>query len=166
MRGIIVAVAVAVLGATTAACGLGAAQAEPRRAWAGDTAQITSQPEEGVTRSEGRRAEPVYVINLYGAEDGRADQRPENLVVSEFSTLKGITWRSWGPGRAVGAGKLSGTWCLPDCLDSPYDATITLSKVKKAMGKRYFTKFAIDGDFPKPDQIDDTLTGALPLPAS
>ncbi|MEV8631680.1 hypothetical protein AB0395_08490 [Streptosporangium sp. NPDC051023] len=153
MRRIIVTVVVALLGLMSAACGAGVSQVAP----------LGEEPVAHVVSPE---AEPVYVINLYGAEDGRPDQRPANLVVSEFSTLKGITWRSWGPGRAVGSGKLSGTWCLPACQTNPYDATITLSKVKKVGGKRYFTRFDIGGDFPQPDSFDDTLRGALPLPLS
>ncbi len=151
MRRIIVAVVVALLGLMSAACGSGVAQAAPSEV-------------EPVAQAVDRPAEPVYVINLYGNEEGVAEQRPVNLVASEFSTVKGITWRSWGPARAVGAGKLSGTWCLPNCLEHPYDATITLSKVRKVNDKRYFTRFDIAGDFPEPDQPDDRLTGSLPLP--
>ncbi|MFF5210425.1 hypothetical protein [Streptosporangium sp. NPDC000396] len=108
--------------------------------------------------------EPIYVINFYGAEEGRADQRPSNLVVSEFSSLGGLTWRRWGPRTAVGVGKLRGSWCLPGCLAEPYTATVTLGRVKKVRGEKYFTRFDIDGDFPKPDEPADALSGALPTP--
>ncbi|WP_433250557.1 hypothetical protein ACQPYK_04370 [Streptosporangium sp. CA-135522] len=108
--------------------------------------------------------ESVYVFNLYGAEEGRADQRPANLVASEFSSLRELNWSTWGPEKAVGRGRLSGTWCLPGCLAEPYTATITLGAVRKVRGKKYFTRFGIDGDFPKPEEPADTLVGTLPTP--
>ncbi|MEV7010937.1 hypothetical protein [Streptosporangium sp. NPDC051022] len=164
MRRIIVAVVAALLGLMSAACGAGGVQgASPGENPVAHEAQPEAEP---VTQEVTPRAEQVYVINLHGNEEGVADQRPANLVASEFSTLKGVTWRSWGPERAVGSGKLSGTWCLPGCQTNPYDATITLSKVRKVGDKRYFTRFGITGDFPGPTSPADTLNGALPLPYS
>ncbi|MEU0519747.1 hypothetical protein [Streptosporangium sp. NPDC006007] len=146
----IITVAVAVLGVATAACGAGTGTA------------TGAGP--GTAGETPRAVEQVYVINLHGAEDGRADQRPENLVVSEFSSLRKVGWRSWGPDGAVGTGRLSGTWCLPTCRKTPYTATVTLGGVKKVRGKNYFTTFSIDGDFTKPRETADTLTGNLPMP--
>lgn len=144
----IITVAVAVLGVATAACGAGTGMGT----------------ETGTAEETPRAEEQVYVINLHGAEDGRADQRPENLVVSEFSLLRKVGWRTWGLDGAVGTGGLSGTWCLPACQKTPYTATVTLGGVKKVRGKNYFTTFSIDGDFPKPRETADTLTGTLPTP--
>ena len=107
---------------------------------------------------------PVYVLNFQGSERGRADQRPANLVLSEFSTMSGVTWRTWGPTRATGAGKLSGTWCLPGCADAPYDATVTLSSVIPVRGKGYFSRYAIRADVPLKHRPEADLAGVLPTP--
>lgn len=144
MRRIIIAAVAAVFVAGTVACGLGPTEAAPR------------PTEQG--------ADQVYVLNLHGAEEGRADRRPKRLVLSEFSAMKGIVWTRWGPENATGTGELSGTWCLPGCQERPYTATITLGGVKKVKGRRYFTAFGVDGDFTKPAETADTLTGTLPTP--
>lgn len=107
---------------------------------------------------------PVYVLNFQGSERGRADQRPGNLVLSEFSTMSGVTWRTWGPTRATGAGKLSGTWCLPECADAPYEATVTLSNVIPVKGKGYFGKYSITADVPPEHRPEADLSGVLPTP--
>lgn len=109
-------------------------------------------------------ATPVYVFNFYGAEEGRTDQRPKDLVVSEFTTVNALTWKSWGPSRAVGTGKLSGTWCLPGCLDVPYSATVTLSNVTPVKGQGYFTKYQIEADVPAEQKDNADLVGVLQTP--
>ncbi|GAA2896829.1 hypothetical protein GCM10010517_61840 [Streptosporangium fragile] len=109
-------------------------------------------------------AEPVYVFNLYGAEEGRADHRPGNLVLSESSTVRGVAWRTWQGRAAAGTGLLSGTWCLPGCLTEPYTVTVTLGTVKRIGGRKYFTRFAVHGDFPRPEEPDGAMSGALPTP--
>jgi hypothetical protein len=109
-------------------------------------------------------ATPIYVFNFFGAEDGRTDQRPRDLVVSEFSTINGLTWQSWGPSRAVGMGKLSGTWCLPECLDKPYDARVTLSNVIPVKGQGYFTKYRIEAKLPADQKETADLSGVLQTP--
>ncbi|MBX6383229.1 MAG: hypothetical protein IRZ07_09695 [Microbispora sp.] len=107
---------------------------------------------------------PVYVLNFRDSEHGRADQRPADLVLSEFSTMTGVTWRTWGPTRATGAGKLSGTWCLPECADAPYDATVTLSSVIPVKGKGYFSRYAVTADVPARQRAQADLSGVLPTP--
>ncbi|GLW99608.1 hypothetical protein [Microtetraspora sp. NBRC 16547] len=106
----------------------------------------------------------IYVLNLYGDENGRSDQRPQALVLSEFSTVSGMRWQSWGPSRAVGVGRLSGTWCLPQCQDRPYDATVTLSAVVPFKGNGYFTKYAIKAKLPAAQKEMADLAGGLPTP--
>ncbi|WP_067179959.1 hypothetical protein [Microtetraspora niveoalba] len=106
----------------------------------------------------------IYVLNLYGDENGRSDQRPPALVLSEFSTVDGMSWQSWGPGRAVGVGRLSGTWCLPQCQDRPYDATVTLSNVAPYKGDGYFTRYAVKAELPESERKTADLKGALPVP--
>ncbi|MFF4418948.1 hypothetical protein ACFYY8_41000 [Streptosporangium sp. NPDC001559] len=162
MRRITTAVAVTLLGFVALACTAACGADEVRR----PLAQTLSPEDAEPVSHEVPQESGVYVINLYGAEEGEPARRPANLVASEFSTLKGITWRSWGPEEAVGGGRLSGTWCLPGCQARPYEATITLSKARKVGGRRYFTKFDITGDFPRPDSPKDTLSGTLPLPFS
>ncbi|MCT9931925.1 hypothetical protein N5079_17110 [Planotetraspora sp. A-T 1434] len=110
-------------------------------------------------------ATEVYVLNFYGAEQGRADQRPADLVLSEFSTLNKVTWRTWGPTRASGAGNLSGTWCLPHCLDKPYAATVTLSSIVPVKGKGYFARYEITAKLPPGEKGKADLSGTLPTPS-
>ncbi|GAA4589015.1 hypothetical protein GCM10023194_42120 [Planotetraspora phitsanulokensis] len=107
---------------------------------------------------------PVYVLNFHGAEEGRSDQRPGDLTLSEFSTLNQVVWQSWGPTKAAGSGKLTGTWCLPGCMDRPYEATVTLSNVSPVKGKGYFTKYEITAPVPEELREKADLTGALPTP--
>ncbi|MEV4293976.1 hypothetical protein [Microbispora rosea] len=107
---------------------------------------------------------PVYVLNLQNSERGRAEQRPANLVLSEFSTMSEVTWRTWGPTRATGAGRISGTWCLPECADAPYAATVTLSSVVPVKGKGYFSRYAVTADVPVQHRPEADLSGVLPTP--
>ncbi|GII93477.1 hypothetical protein [Sinosporangium siamense] len=130
-----------VLGLTLTACGTGVAAV-------GEHGTPTKGPA------------TVRVWNLHGNERGRADQRPANLVLSEFTSMNGLRWSTWGPDRAVGNGKVSGTWCLPGCASRPYAATVTLSDVRRG----YFTRFEVGGTFPRPERRADTLTGTLPTP--
>ncbi|GAA0438229.1 hypothetical protein Acor_62350 [Acrocarpospora corrugata] len=127
------------------------------------TPSATATPA-SVSPSSEPQTGPVYVLNLFGDEQGRPDQSPKNLVVSEFSSLSEVTWRNWGPATAVGAGKLSGSWCLPECLDKPYDATVTLSSIKVAQGQSYFSRYDIEVDLPVAQQEGADLSGTLATP--
>lgn len=109
---------------------------------------------------------PVYVLNLHGAEQGRPDRRPRDLVVSEFTALSEVSWHSWGPTRAAGEGRLTGSWCLPGCADTPYDATVTLSGVVPVRGKGYFTRYEITADVPPDLRERADLKGVMPTPES
>ncbi|WP_051458373.1 hypothetical protein [Microbispora sp. ATCC PTA-5024] len=132
------AITVAALGLTAAGCGA------PETAAAGEP--------------------PIYVLNFHNAERGRADRRPADLVLSEFSTLTKVTWRTWGPSGATGAGKLSGTWCLPRCATAPYDATVTLSAVVPVRGNGYFTRYRVRARLPADERAQADLDGVLPTP--
>ncbi|MDP9863344.1 MULTISPECIES: hypothetical protein [Streptosporangium] len=142
MRSSAIATVVAVLGTVVATAGSGAA----------------------VAGTGPRGPEPVYVFNLHGAEEGRADQRPTDLVLSENSSISEVTWSKWGPQAALGTGKLTGTWCLPDCETEPYTATVLLGSVQRMKGKRYFAHFGVSGDFPEPEDHIGALIGELPTP--
>ena len=102
----------------------------------------------------------VYVFNTYHEEAGHSEQRPANLVASEFTTMRNITWRHWAADSATGTGELTGSWCLPECQTHPYSAAITLRDVRR----QHFTTFAITGDIPTPSPRKDTLSGHLPAP--
>jgi hypothetical protein len=106
----------------------------------------------------------IYVFNFHHAEQGRADQRPRDLVLSEFSTMSRVTWSVWGPSRASGTGKLSGMWCLPRCADTPYDATVTLSSVIPVRGKGYFTRYRVSVNLPEAERDGADLAGILRTP--
>ncbi|MBP2706478.1 hypothetical protein JOL79_21955 [Microbispora sp. RL4-1S] len=107
---------------------------------------------------------PVFVLNFHHAEQGRSDQRPGDLVLSEFSAMTKVVWRTWGPTRATGSGKLTGVWCLPHCASRPYDATVTLSNVLAVRGKGYFTRYRVVADIPEEERRQADLAGVLPTP--
>ena len=92
---------------------------------------------------EGRTEEGAYVFNTHGDEEGRPQQRPENLVASEFTSFTGLEWQEWGVDAAVGRGELSGTWCLPECQDDPYPATVELGDPENVGGTLYFTTYRV-----------------------
>ncbi|MBB0244619.1 hypothetical protein FNQ90_11020 [Streptomyces alkaliphilus] len=113
----------------------------------------TGEAAEGNTGTEGATGTPApdpaspddpLVFNYFGAEDGRADRAPDNLVLTEFSTLNEVTWESWGEEQAVGNGLLSGTWCLPECLDDPFPARVVLTDPEEINGDPYFTAFEVE----------------------
>jgi hypothetical protein len=106
----------------------------------------------------------VYVWNLHGHEQGRADERPVGLVLSEFAVLNGVRWRGWGGAGAVGEGRVSGTWCLPGCLKKPYPASVTLSRVRKLRGARYYTGYTVKAYPPRGGQEPLIIKGDLPTP--
>ncbi|WP_017593326.1 hypothetical protein [Nocardiopsis potens] len=92
---------------------------------------------------EARTGEGAYVFNTHGDEQGRPQQRPEDLVASEFTSFTGLEWQEWGTDSAVGRGELSGTWCLPECQDDPYPATVELGDPENADGTLYFTTYRV-----------------------
>ncbi|GAA1092193.1 hypothetical protein [Nocardiopsis composta] len=112
----------------------GAAQQETRQ----DAQQDAQQ-----SGQEGRTEEGAYVFNTHGDEEGRPQQRPENLVASEFTSFTGLEWQEWGVDAAVGRGELSGTWCLPECQDDPYPATVELGDPENVGGTLYFTTYRV-----------------------
>jgi hypothetical protein len=106
----------------------------------------------------------VYVWNLYGDERGRRDERPVGLVLSEHATLTHLHWSGWGGAGASGTGGFSGTMCLPGCLKRPYPAAVTLGRVRRTHGARYYTGFTVKVDVPAQGQGPSSLSGALPTP--
>ncbi|MGW1378206.1 hypothetical protein ACWD6P_28590 [Streptomyces sp. NPDC002446] len=107
-----------------------------------------------------------YVINHYGEENadrGRAERSPANLVLSEFTSIGKVTWKQWGAKKAVGTGKVTGTWCLDTCLERPLKATVTLLDPKTVDGRKVFTAFALKlSDAPGTYDSED-LRGKRPL---
>ncbi|MFX4291527.1 hypothetical protein [Streptomyces bohaiensis] len=105
-----------------------------------------------------------YVVNFYGEEnaEGAAEREPANLVLSEHSSLQEMQWSEWNGDRAVGTGLLSGMWCLPDCADQPFEATVTLSEPTDVAGDVYFAAFDLDAPGAQEYRADD-LDGERPL---
>ncbi|MDB1088027.1 hypothetical protein PJ985_10670 [Streptomyces sp. ACA25] len=95
-----------------------------------------------------RPAEPdaPHVLNFYGEEntEGSAERSPRTLVLSEFTTISDLTWERWDTKRAVGTGAVSGTWCLPECLDDPLPASVVLSDPESVRGKVFYTAFLLE----------------------
>ncbi|MCE7080215.1 hypothetical protein [Streptomyces sp. ST2-7A] len=98
----------------------------------------------GTDAPEPASTDDPMVFNYYRAEGGRADRAPDNLVLTEFSTLNDVTWESWDGREAIGSGLLSGTWCLPDCLDDPFPAEVVLKDPEDINGEPYFTAFELE----------------------
>ncbi|GAA1013448.1 hypothetical protein Aple_054310 [Acrocarpospora pleiomorpha] len=160
---LLIALAAASLAAVS--CGASTPSGTPSAAETPTSGTATATPPEPISATPAETPPTtVYVFNSFGEEEGRPDQRPADLVVSEFSSLSKLTWRNWGPETAVGAGKLSGSWCLPECLDKPYDATVTLSSIKMAQGQAYFSKYDIQVDLPVAQQEGADLNGTLATP--
>jgi hypothetical protein len=109
-------------------------------------------------------ADRVYVWNLHGDEEGKSDVRPADLVLSEAATLNGITWRRWGGDAAEGYGRLTGTWCMPQCLKQPYKASVTLGGVRKVGDRRYYTSYVVTAELPARRRGSASITGDLPTP--
>ncbi|GAB3122401.1 hypothetical protein GCM10027160_41310 [Streptomyces calidiresistens] len=114
----------------------GAAEGDPGDPGAGSGDTGTDAPDPA-------SPDDPLVFNYHGAEDGRADRAPDDLVLTEFSTLNDVTWRSWDSEEAVGSGLLAGTWCLPECLDDPLPAEVLLKDPEEINGDPYFTAFEL-----------------------
>lgn len=85
----------------------------------------------------------VYVFNTYGDEEGRPEQEPGDLVASEFTTFNRMDWSEWGAAAASGRGEVSGTWCLPECGESPYAVGVELADPQEIGGTAYFTGYTV-----------------------
>ncbi|SFC24472.1 hypothetical protein [Streptomyces aidingensis] len=112
--------------------------------------------------------ERSWVFSYYG-EVNNAEIEPVHLVLSEFSTLRDLTWDTWGADSATGSGSLSGMWCLPECTDNPYQAEITLTAPEPMAGgegEQMFGTFRLEVELPAADarfaQVED-LSGERPL---
>ncbi|WP_431043409.1 hypothetical protein ACQUSR_16940 [Streptomyces sp. P1-3] len=149
---------VAVLGLLTTACG--ESGKSDKNAAGAASADITR------SASVARTSAAPYVVNHYGEENadkGVAVRSPKNLVLSEFTSIHGVHWKQWGAKKAVGTGKVTGTWCLDKCLDKPLKATVTLSDPKTVKGKKVFSSFRLKLSG-KPGAYDsEDLKGKRPL---
>lgn len=134
--------------ALAAGCGTGggAVQQPSPEASGGAGPSPTGDPTGGSGGGE------VYVFNTHGDEQGYADQEPQGLTASEFTAFNDLEWSEWGTERAVGEGDLSGTWCLPQCLDDPYRVPVELTGPEEFDGDRYFTAYEVGETDALPDE--------------
>ncbi|MDA1361942.1 hypothetical protein O1R50_20105 [Glycomyces luteolus] len=109
--------------------------------------------------SAGMRSTDVpKVSNSFGpGGEVHFDVEPANLVISEYSTGRGIEWEMWGPEAAVGTGDLYGTWVEGEYYE---DVTIILF----APDDGYFTEYAVTGDFEAPQYPQDKTRGFIEYP--
>jgi hypothetical protein len=93
------------------------------------------------------QGDAVQVLDPYAgmyalATSGKV--RPATLDgVSEYGSIKGITWSSWTGTSAKGHGSYSDNTCRPDCASAHYviaDIDFTLSLPVISCGKWFFTK--------------------------
>lgn len=105
-----------------------------------------------------------FVINFYGEENtgGNPEREPANLVVTEHTSMSSVEWERWDGEVAVGSGLLSGVWCLPECLDDPFDAKVTLSDPEEINGELYYSTFELESSQAAKYHADD-LDGPRPL---
>ncbi|MEV0119486.1 hypothetical protein AB0H77_40575 [Streptomyces sp. NPDC050844] len=115
---------------------------------------------EGAAPSPTQVSGPVYVPDSMG----HPLTRPTNLSLTEFSTLTGLRWRSWGGPRAVATGRLSGAWCRPKCSDAGYPATVELTRLERRENVSYYTRAAVRSSHLPPKDTDDLSAVHLPVP--
>ncbi|GAA4904283.1 hypothetical protein [Streptomonospora salina] len=118
-------------------------------------------------------AEPpdrIFVFNTYGSEQGESERRPENLVATPSTSFTGLEWSSWGGGPATADGRVRGTWCLPECQDSPYPVRVELSGAEVVDGTAFYAHYSFAGRAGFPDGMRDRVsevgTGRLTLPSA
>ncbi|WP_344969538.1 hypothetical protein [Salinactinospora qingdaonensis] len=85
----------------------------------------------------------VYVQIFQDGGENYDTQRPVRFSLTEFETFNDLNWSHWGPDSATGQGNLSGTWCMPKCLDRPYPATLTITDPVKVGDTWYFSRYDI-----------------------
>jgi hypothetical protein len=104
------------------------------------------------------------VSNSYGpGGEVHFDVEPENLVISEFSTGRGIEWEMWGPEVAVGTGDLHGVWVESALgVEGGYYEDVTI--ILFAPDDGYFTEYAVTGDFEAPQYPQDKTRGFIEYP--
>ncbi|MFC4565220.1 hypothetical protein ACFO4E_25480 [Nocardiopsis mangrovi] len=146
----------------------------------GPPAGGTSRPsppeqEDGETASAPPEESPssgseVFVYNTYGDEAGGPTREPAGLTASEFTSFTGLTWRSWSADSAEARGRLTGSWCLPDCQDRPYEVVVELKDPQDVEGTEYFTTYEVTDSGDLPDDMRERMTeadqGRLMLPTS
>ncbi|GHC70251.1 hypothetical protein GCM10007079_01510 [Nocardiopsis terrae] len=170
----------AVLALAVSACGQAEEPEEDGTTAGGDSPEADGSPEgtatdsgSGDTAADGGTAdgEEVYVLNLYGDEEGFDDQRPTEYVASEFTTFSDMEWDEWSGAGARGGGEVLGTWCMDQgCQDDPYDVEIELGEPVEADGTRYFSAYTVteyDEDMPEEqrDALEQADGGRLNVPA-
>ncbi|QSB04372.1 hypothetical protein [Natronoglycomyces albus] len=70
-------------------------------------------------------------------------QEPSSLNLQYTVHAGELEWFMWGPDTAMATGQITGKWCIPECHDSPYEATIILCDVQD----NHFKRYSIQGDF-------------------
>ncbi|MFX4291526.1 hypothetical protein [Streptomyces bohaiensis] len=102
---------------------------------------------EGAAPAIDRDSRPLYVSDAAG----EPLQRPERFAVTEFTSLTGLRWESWGDSRARADGLVSGTWCLPDC-EGGHPATVELHTPAVRERVAYYTRVTVDAEGLPPEQ--------------
>ncbi len=90
------------------------------------------------------------------------DVEPVNLVISEYSSGRGIEWEMWGPQVAVGTGDLHGAWIGSENEVNLYYEDVTIILFAPIDG--YFTEYAVTGDFEPPQYPQDKTRGFIASP--
>ncbi|WP_165986703.1 hypothetical protein [Streptomyces sp. YIM 98790] len=139
-----------------------AGTAEPTESAGSPGADGSGEPaeEDGPGDGDGRATgggsgedERPWVFSYYG-EVNNAEIEPVHLVLSEFSTIRDITWENWDADSATGTGSVSGMWCLPECTENPYPGEVTLSDPEPMVngdGEQMFTTFRLEVELPEDD---------------
>ncbi|MCC3763449.1 hypothetical protein K3N28_10225 [Glycomyces sp. TRM65418] len=123
-----------------------------------------TEPEDP-TPAPSTAAEPageVYVLQLdtHEGDDGEelSLQRPESMILSEFSHAENLEWEAWGGDSAVATGNLHGMFCVDGGCEGPeYEVALVLCEVVDD----HYRRFGVFGDFPEFDDGDWAFGGPL-----
>jgi hypothetical protein len=155
-------------GALALIAGCGGQDAEPPRGTAAESPPAASAPASPDPHASASASTGRFVYNTYADENGDAEQEPEGLVASEFTTFTGMEWSVWDSDTAEGRGRVSGTWCLPECQDQPYAVTVELGDPETVDGVTYYSTYEITdtGDLPEDlrERMVEADDGRLTLP--
>ncbi|MGW7024521.1 hypothetical protein ACWGGS_34955 [Streptomyces decoyicus] len=116
---------------------------------------------EGPAPSPTQVSGPVYVSDTLG----HPLTRPTKFALTEFSSVAGLSWRSWGKPKAVATGRVRGMWCIPHCPANGYPATVELSRLQHQENVSYYSRAVVRSSHRlPPDRAAELRDVRLPVP--
>ncbi|MFE3656194.1 hypothetical protein [Streptomyces sp. NPDC059165] len=115
---------------------------------------------QGPAPSADRNTKPVYVSDTMG----NPLSRPTGFGITEHASLSELRWRAWGEERVTATGRVSGPWCLPDCSDSGYPASVELTGLEGRENVAYYTHAVVRSSHLPVEQAAELHDLRLPVP--